>query len=144
MGRLVRIFCSLYFFFLAISALGVAWLFEFPTAFPHGIDLATRAFFALLSVGLALGGWDGWRKRSLVLARNSRANWALLAGCLSIAIAFVAEGLDLWSAHGANLWKESRNNLVPAAMGVVAILAFRKSARPRETSESNEAVVPSP
>lgn len=127
--RILRFILALYFLFLA----GGAFFSALPTRpsdprLPHIFALSLRLTFVALTVIFVLGAWIAWRERA-----SQNFTWPMTASLVSLLIGFGIPAIVYFWGYRSNFWQSNRGFAIPAIMGVLGLIAFRRDRKPPRT-----------
>jgi hypothetical protein len=128
--RIFRLVFGAYYLFLAASA--ACGVLAMDLSVPHKYVFGFRLMCIALSVIFALGAWTVWRERA---SKNfTKIGWPITASLMNVLMGFGIPALAYFCGDRSNFLQSNRDFAIPAAMGVLGLIVFRRRTPPKTVS----------
>jgi len=125
--RIFRLVLAAYFVFLAVSFVCGAWLMP-HSSLPHAYVYGLRLAFIALSMIYALGARTAWRERASM--NSTTIAWPITASLMSLVMGFGIPAIVYFWGDRSNFLQSQRDFAIPAAIGVLGLIVFRRRRTP--------------
>lgn len=133
--RIIRLVLAAYFLFLAVGAVCAICL-PLPTQHQNSSQppmyvYTLRLTQIALAIVYALGAWTAWRERAST--NFTKAGWPMTASLMSLLIGFGIPAMVYFWGDRSNFLLSNRAFAIPAAMGILGLIVFRRRRTPPDT-----------
>lgn len=129
--RIIKLVLASYFLFLSVGSCCEALPSQqHNPSLPHWYYLSLRLTLIALTVIYALGAWSAWRTRASINLKW--ISWPLTASLMSVLVGFGIPAIAFCWGLRTNFWHSNRGFAVPAVLGIIGLIVFRRHRTPSE------------